>query len=65
VLIEGQFWTQGSPFDDIFDAVTEATEEASLNALCQADSVTGRNGHRLHALPIDEVLAILGSSGAA
>lgn len=65
VLIEGQFWTQGSPFDDIFDAVAEATEEAALNALCQADSVTGRDGHRLHALPIDEVLAILRSSGAA
>lgn len=59
VLIEGQFWTQGSPFDDIFDAVAEAAEEAALNALCQADTVTGRNGHCLHALPVDEVLAIL------
>ena len=59
VLIEGQFWTQGSPFDDIFDAVAEATEEAALNALCQADTVTGRNGHCLHAMPVDEVLAII------
>ena len=63
VLIEGQFWTQGSPFDDIFDAVAEATEEAALNALCQADTVTGRNGHQLHALPVAAVLALLNGTG--
>ena len=59
VMIEGQFWTQGSPFD----AVVEASTEAALNALCQADTVTGREGHQLHAFPIDHALAALGNRG--
>ena len=58
-MIEGQFWTHGSPFDDVFDAVVEASTEAALNALCQADTVTGRDGHQLHAFPIDRALAAL------
>src|SRR5205823_4638000 len=33
VLVEGQFWTEGSPFDLVFDAVAEAVEEAAFNAL--------------------------------
>jgi D-aminopeptidase len=56
VLVEGQFWTQGSPFDSIFDAVAEAAEEAALNALCQADTVEGRDGHVLHGFPIERAL---------
>jgi D-aminopeptidase len=59
VLVEGQFWTEGSPFDVIFDAVAEATEEAALNALFQADTVEGRDGHVLYGLPVDRVLAWL------
>ena len=56
VIVEGQFWTQGSPFDRLFEAVAEATEEAALNALFQADTVTGRDGNVLHGLPIERVL---------
>jgi hypothetical protein len=26
VIVKGQFWTQGSPFDRLFEAVAEATE---------------------------------------
>jgi D-aminopeptidase len=59
VLVEGQFWTHGSPLDDIFDAVAEAAEEAVLNALCCADTVIGRDGHRLAGFPVDEALALL------
>jgi D-aminopeptidase len=59
VLVEGQFWTEGSPFDVIFDAVAEATEEAALNALFQADTVEGRDGHVLYGLPVERVLAWL------
>lgn len=59
VMVEGQFWTHGSPFDDVFDAVAEAAEEAALNALCQADTVRGRDGHVLHGLPIDRAVALL------
>ncbi len=59
VLVEGQFWTEGSPFDTIFDAVAEATEEAALNALFQADTVEGRDGHVLYGIPIDRVFGWL------
>lgn len=59
VMIEGQFWTHGSPFDLIFDAVAEASEEAALNALCQADTVDGRDGNRLTGLPIERALALM------
>ena len=58
-LVEGQFWTQGSPLDDVFDAVAEAAEEAALNALFVADTVRGRDGHVLHGLPVGEVLPLL------
>jgi D-aminopeptidase len=59
VAVEGQFWTHGSPLDDVFDAVAEAAEEAALNALCRADTVEGRNGHRLHGFPVEEALGLL------
>jgi D-aminopeptidase len=62
VIVEGQFWTQGSPFDRLFEAVAEATEEAALNALFQADTVIGRSGNVLHGLPIERVLGYLRGS---
>lgn len=58
-LVEGQPWTHGSPLDDVFDAVAEAAEEAALNALFVADTVDGRDGHRLQGLPVDQVLALI------
>jgi D-aminopeptidase len=59
VAVEGQFWTHGSPFDAIFEAVVEAAEEAVLNALCTADTVQGRSGHRLVGFPVAAALALL------
>jgi D-aminopeptidase len=59
VMVEGQFWRHGSPFDLIFDAVAEAAEEAALNALCQADTVTGRDGNRLYGFPIERARALM------
>lgn len=59
VMVEGQFWTHGSPFDLLFDAVAEASEEAALNALCQADTVEGRDGNRLAGFPIEHALRIM------
>jgi D-aminopeptidase len=56
VVADGQFWTQGSPMDRLFEAVAEATEEAALNALFQATTVRGRDGHVLHAMPIERTL---------
>jgi D-aminopeptidase len=42
----------------LFEATVEATEEAVLNALFRASTVTGR-GHTSEALPIDRTVAIL------
>ena len=44
-------------------AVTEATEEAIYNSMLMATSVTGRDGNRREAIPLDEVLAICGRYG--
>jgi len=43
----------------IFMATVEATEEAILNSLFKAESMTGRDGHTTDALPLDETLAIM------
>jgi len=49
----------GALIDGLFQATVEATEEAVVNALFRATTVTGRDGHVRHALPIPETLAIL------
>jgi D-aminopeptidase len=59
VVVEGQFWREGSPLDLVFEAVAEATEEAALNALFQAETTDGRDGHVLHALPLERTLELL------
>lgn len=43
----------------LFTAVAEAVEEAVLNALCAAETMTGRDGHTSHALPAAEAAAIV------
>jgi D-aminopeptidase len=42
----------------LFEAVVEATEEAVINSLFRATTVTGR-GRTVHALPIDSTVTIL------
>jgi D-aminopeptidase len=49
----------------LFDAVVEATEEAILNALCAAETMTGRDGVTAHALPVERVSGILARRGAS
>ncbi|MGW5688556.1 P1 family peptidase [Nonomuraea sp. NPDC003754] len=46
-------WGRMDPF---CAAVMEAVEEAVLNALTAAREMTGRNGHRSPALPVDRVV---------
>jgi hypothetical protein len=46
-------------YEDVRKAVAEATEEVALNALFKAETVMGRDGHMLHALPIDRTLDLL------
>ncbi|MEX0721378.1 MAG: P1 family peptidase [Balneolaceae bacterium] len=43
----------------LFLAAVEATEEAILNSLFMATTITGDRGHTQNALPIDEVLEIM------
>src|SRR5690606_6286212 len=42
----------------LFMSAIEATEEAILNSLFQARSSSGRDGHKVDALPISKVLDI-------
>jgi D-aminopeptidase len=50
----------GGALDDYFAAVVEATEEAVLNSLLQAGTVTGRDGHTSYGLPAGPLRALLG-----
>jgi D-aminopeptidase len=47
----------------LFMAVNEATEEAIINSLFHAETMTGRNGHKVEELPVDSVLEIMGNYG--
>lgn len=46
--------------DPIFHAATDATAEAIMNALVNAEDMVGRNGNALFAIPHDEIHRILG-----
>jgi D-aminopeptidase len=43
----------------LFQAVAEATEEAIYNSLFRATAITGRDGNRVEALPIEKTVEIL------
>lgn len=43
----------------LFLATIEATEEAILNSLFAANTMDGRDGHKIEALPIDKVLELM------
>jgi L-aminopeptidase/D-esterase-like protein len=43
----------------IFQATVEATEEAIVNSMVAARTMTGYNGHRVFALPHDKLKAAL------
>ena len=45
--------------DPLFEASTQATEEAIVNALIAAKTMTGANGRRYFGLPHNELRAIL------
>src|SRR5262249_38889484 len=45
--------------EHFFHAVAEATEEAIINALFMATDMTGRDNHKVYALPIDRVLKVM------
>ena len=43
----------------LFLATIESTEEAILNSLFAAETITGRDGHTIELLPIDEVIILM------
>jgi D-aminopeptidase len=45
--------------DPLFHAVADATEESIVNALCGAETMTGREGRVAHALPLDQMVEIV------
>lgn len=45
--------------DDLFQATVEATSEAVLNALVAADTMVGRDGNTVYALPHDRLREIM------
>ncbi len=47
----------------IFEGAVQAVEESILNALVAAQTMTGRDGHRVYALPQDEVRTLLKQHG--
>ncbi|WNM58795.1 DmpA family aminopeptidase [Candidatus Nitrospira allomarina] len=47
----------------LFQATVEATEEAILNALLQATTVTGRDGRRFEAISVERLRSILNAYG--
>jgi D-aminopeptidase len=49
----------GRGLDPFFDAAVDATEEAVLNCLLAAPTVTGRNGNTSYGLPVAEVRALI------
>ena len=54
----------GGWIDIVFQATIEATTEAVLNALVAAETMTGRDGNTVHALPHDQLVEILTRRGA-
>jgi D-aminopeptidase len=49
--------------DPLFEATVDATEEAVVNALWNAETTVGREGRVAHALPHDAVLELLDGHG--
>ncbi|HXV56690.1 MAG TPA: P1 family peptidase [Gaiellaceae bacterium] len=47
-----------------FDAVVEATEEAIVNALCAAETMSGHRGALAHELPLERLRKILAGRAA-
>lgn len=47
----------------LFMATIEATEEAIINSLFHARTMSGRDGHKVEALPVEKVLRIMKQHG--
>jgi D-aminopeptidase len=48
--------------DPLYEAVMEATEEAILNSMCMATEMAGVDGHRVPALPLEELRRLVAAT---
>jgi D-aminopeptidase len=55
----------GRSLDSYFDAAVEATEEAVLNSLLQAQTVIGRDGNTAYQLPVGPLRELLAGQTAS
>ena len=53
------FELAGNHIDAFFAAAADVIEESILNAICMAETMTGRDGNTLHALPLDKIKSML------
>lgn len=49
--------------DPLFEAAIEATEEAIGNAIAMAVTTEGRDGHKVHAMPLDRLRQVMQKYG--
>lgn len=52
-------WMPNAELDGLFESTAQATEESILNALFSAGAMEGRDGHRVSALPVEELKALM------
>ena len=60
---EGAAVRDGRSLSRVFEAVVEATDEAVINSLFGATSVTGHGGRTVEALPLEPTLRLLREAG--
>lgn len=58
-LFEQKKVLKNAAMTPLFLATIEATEEAILNSLFAANTMKGRNGHQVEAIPLEKILKIM------
>lgn len=55
----------GNPWllSELFAATIEATDEAVVNALVAAETMVGRDGNTLYAMPVERVIPMMKRAG--
>ncbi|EYF03869.1 DmpA family aminopeptidase [Chondromyces apiculatus] len=61
-VVDARIWNE-EQMDLPIQAAVEATEEAVLNALCMAETMTGIDGNTAHALPLERLPEIFRKHG--
>ena len=52
-----------SRLSSLFEAAIEATEEAIINSMTMATTMTGRNGRTMQAIPLDQLKKVMKQFG--